>query len=81
MTKPRKVHLIDDDADVRTALALLLKSNGFDVTPGSMRARFWSGKPRPRVAASSPTSGCQVSRAYSSSKGSVRRLMAGRSWS
>ncbi len=33
MTKPRKVHLIDDDADVRTALALLLKSNGFDVTP------------------------------------------------
>ena len=35
MTKlaARKVHLIDDDADVRSALALLLKSAGFDVTP------------------------------------------------
>lgn len=35
MRKPatRKVHLIDDDSDVRSALALLLKSSGFDVTP------------------------------------------------
>ncbi len=29
----RKVHLIDDDSDVRSALALLLRAAGFDVTP------------------------------------------------
>lgn len=31
--KARKVHLIDDDNDVRDALAVLLRSAGFDVSP------------------------------------------------
>ncbi len=44
MTKPRKVHLIDDDADVRGALALLLKSAGFDVSPWADARAFLDQK-------------------------------------
>lgn len=42
-TKARKVHLIDDDDDVRDALTILLRSAGFDVSAYSGARAFLDG--------------------------------------